>query len=546
MEFLSFPIVSQDYRHAGAASRAIKEYLKRIGADGEAVRRTMIAAYEAEMNVVIHSVGGRLEASLSDGQVDVTVVDDGPGIPDIELAMTEGFSTATSEARALGFGAGMGLPNIQRNSDLLRITSAPGEGTRLSFTVSLREGAACSPSALSLNASAGKCRQCRACVAICPTGAMRLRDDRPSVLDHLCIDCADCIGSCSAEALGIRDEIYSLSEVVDKESLVLAVPPSLLAGCGPDHTPAQVFDALGRLGFSDVVHVGPFETALRAAVVALAAEQGPKEKPLIAPSCPAVVNLIELRFPSLLPFLAPYESPWAALRRTSGLRPAAFVVSCPSQRSALRSAEETTAAVACQFGRAEYLTPSLVRQEVMVELAKHVATTISVGSGRRDPPAAPKPAEAEDGVLMVTGLSGVTAVLEQLENGLLTDVAVIEPYACKGGCFGSPLLSEDHHVSTWRWNRGQGEVPAASELKAAAVPRTVPFVARPGIRLDSEMARAIEKLGRLQKLIRSLPGKDCGSCGAPSCAALAEDIVMERAGIELCPYAGGEVKEPGR
>ena len=83
MEFLSYDIESMDFRQGGAASRALKERLKLIGADADAIRRTMIAAYEAEMNVVIHSVGGRLEASLSDSQVDVDVVDSGPGIPDV-------------------------------------------------------------------------------------------------------------------------------------------------------------------------------------------------------------------------------------------------------------------------------------------------------------------------------------------------------------------------------------------------------------------------------------------------------------------------------
>jgi len=94
MEFVSFPIGARDFADAGRASRAIKQHLKRVGAGGDAIRRTMIAAYEAEMNVVIHSDGGRLEAKIGDRSIDVTVVDRGPGIPDIEQAMREGFSTA--------------------------------------------------------------------------------------------------------------------------------------------------------------------------------------------------------------------------------------------------------------------------------------------------------------------------------------------------------------------------------------------------------------------------------------------------------------------
>jgi serine/threonine-protein kinase RsbT len=110
MEHLAYDIQSGDFGGAGAASRDLKQHLKRIGAESNAVRRAMIAAYEAEMNVVIHTKGGRLKATVSDGQLDVDVVDRGPGIPDVPQAMREGFSTASSEARALGFGAGMGLP----------------------------------------------------------------------------------------------------------------------------------------------------------------------------------------------------------------------------------------------------------------------------------------------------------------------------------------------------------------------------------------------------------------------------------------------------
>lgn len=97
----------------------------------------MIAAYEAEMNVVIHAHEGRLEATLGPHQVDVEVVDSGPGIEDVELAMQEGWSTAPPEARALGFGAGMGLPNMRRHTDELRITTEVGRGTRVAMRVDL-------------------------------------------------------------------------------------------------------------------------------------------------------------------------------------------------------------------------------------------------------------------------------------------------------------------------------------------------------------------------------------------------------------------------
>jgi hypothetical protein len=145
---------------------------------------------------------------------------------------------------------------------------------------------------------------------------------------------------------------------------------------------------------------------------------------------------------------------------------------------------------------------------------------------------------AADELLVVTGMEHVTAVLEQIENGLLTDVAAVELYACTGGCFGSPLLPLDFHVTARRWAH---EEDSASATDAPAPgPRRLPYAARPGIRLDANMGRAIEKLGRLQELARALPGKDCGTCGAPTCAALAEDIVMGRATTDLCPYSVNE------
>jgi anti-sigma regulatory factor (Ser/Thr protein kinase) len=130
-----FEVKGGDFAHAGAVSCRIKNLLKELGLQASVVRRVAIATYEAEMNVIMYAGQGRVDLAVTPEEVRIVVADQGPGIPDIDLAMREGYSTATPEMRALGFGAGMGLPNIKKNSDLLNVSSDVGRGTRLEIVI---------------------------------------------------------------------------------------------------------------------------------------------------------------------------------------------------------------------------------------------------------------------------------------------------------------------------------------------------------------------------------------------------------------------------
>lgn len=132
-----YPVDSGDYTRAGEASADIKRKLKQLGVPSLVLRRVAVASYEVELNLVIHSLGGVLSLEVDETGVRLISQDAGPGIPDISLAMREGYSTANEEARALGFGAGMGLPNMKRNADDFEIESEVGKGTIISMRFAL-------------------------------------------------------------------------------------------------------------------------------------------------------------------------------------------------------------------------------------------------------------------------------------------------------------------------------------------------------------------------------------------------------------------------
>ena len=529
MKSCVYPISGGDYVNAGAASSDLKAMLKRIGVEPAAIRRTIIAAYEAETNVVIHASRGEMRVTVGPGQIDVEVDDEGPGIPDIAQAMKEGFSTAPAAARELGFGAGMGLPNIRKSSDRFVLESTVGQGTRLRFTVHLKSHAVAAAAWTGVRISVERCTGCLRCLRVCPTQALRVRktaapsasvQHAPAILEHPCIHCAECIAECKPGALAMS----AAGELPDPKGRSLVIPSSFLFQFGAGVGPESVLRALSELGFSEVRELGPWHEALRRATESFAAHA--KTLPVISPACPAVVNLIEMRFPSLIRHLAPFLSPIeAACRDWAAAGKSVIVASCPSECAALlgRATERL---------EADIIPPALLAHKVMpLVAAQRGAKSADVSS--ESPGGAAKPTSAAEGLLEVTGVRHVMRVLEAVENGLLPDMRVLELFACEQGCFGSPLLKEDAFIS----RRRARSRTAAKE--ARAVRREKPFTARAGLRLDEDMAKAIAKLSEIEKLRRTLPGNDCALCGAPTCDALAEDVVLGRIPAVNCVHIHG-------
>lgn len=136
MEF-EFSVEGGNFIKAGAASSQLKKILKQLNVDSKIVKRVVVALYEAEVNIVAHAYSGKVFINISTDRISMKLLDKGPGIPDIELAMQQGYSTASTAVREMGFGAGMGLPNMKNNCDELKISSEVGKGTLVEMVVYL-------------------------------------------------------------------------------------------------------------------------------------------------------------------------------------------------------------------------------------------------------------------------------------------------------------------------------------------------------------------------------------------------------------------------
>ena len=134
---LTYDISADDFTRAGEASSDVKRKLKQMGVSPDAVRKVAIAMYEGEINMVIHAKGGEITVNITPEEIEMILADVGPGIPDVALAMQAGYSTAPDEIRSLGFGAGMGLPNMKKYSDEMEIDTRLGEGTTITMTVKI-------------------------------------------------------------------------------------------------------------------------------------------------------------------------------------------------------------------------------------------------------------------------------------------------------------------------------------------------------------------------------------------------------------------------
>ena len=393
-----------------------------------------------------------------------------------------------------------------------------------------------------------KCKGCINCMKRCPTEAIRVRNGKARIIDDRCIDCGECIRICHNHA---KKAVYDSFELIYDYKYRVALPAPSLYGQFNNLTDIDyVLTGLKLIGFDDV-----WEVSRSAEIISdLTRKLITKEnivKPCISSACPAVERLIAVRFPNLcdnlLPILAPVEVAAKKARaeavRLTGLKPddigIFFISPCPAKVTSAkfpighddRLIDGVLSASDVYFR----LVPAMGDIDVPQQLSSSGLVGISWASSGGE-----SSALLRDKYLAADGIENVIKVLEELEDDKLNDLEFIELNACAGGCVGGVLNIENPFVARAKIQSLRKYLPVSLNRFDQRDNPIEDFMWEtqleyaPVFRLDNDRSVAMRKLKELNEIYESLPGIDCGLCGAPTCRAFAEDIVNEEVCIDQC------------
>jgi len=390
-----------------------------------------------------------------------------------------------------------------------------------------------------------KCIGCTNCIKRCPTEAIRVKDGKARIIKERCVDCGECIRICPQHA---KNAITDPIDTIERFQYKIALPaPSLLGQC--DETavaPAKILSALKEIGFDEI-----FEVSRGADIVSYYTKEllkNPKALPLISSSCPAIVRIIQIRFPTLIENIAPIEPPVEIAAKIArekaaektGLDPKEigtfFISPCAAKMTSVKSpiGQEVSHVNGVIAIRDVY---PLLKKNI-----KHVENYPDFYDSGRGIGWARAGGETHSlGIkeyLCVDGIENVIKILDEIENEKLKDIRYVECLACINGCVGGPLTVENSFVARNRIRRLAEQYPQKKELHLNQ--NIEEFLFTQKIRpkdigkLDDDMVVAIEKMGKIDNIYEQLPKLDCGACGSPTCRSLAEDIVLGYSNLDDC------------
>ena len=418
------------------------------------------------------------------------------------------------------------------------------------------------------------CVGCTNCIKGCPTEAIRVRDGKAVIDENRCIDCAECIRICPHHAKrAVTDPVPSWSGDHTTTHNVALIPPSLYSQFASPATRSDVLRAVYEMGFDYV-----YEVALGAAassertseIIREIREKHAKsivpvdpsrtdspEFPLISSACPVVVRLIQMKYKSLISHLVPLDAPMEITARYArsdvsdrmNIDPmhvnVYFFSPCPSKRSATRNPlgqKKSDVDFVVAIHEAYPILLSIIEKNVLKQSKRQNRDTTRPLAHPNGVQWATSGGEAStlhtEKYMSVDGIHNVISILNEIENENLKDIEFVEPSCCFGGCIGGPLAATNSFSAKARMrsiisdaNDNFVQHPDEYLSPDTLDPHIwdVPLSDNNAMRLDENIKKALGKYDQMEKLLATLPGLDCGACGAPSCAALAEDIVQGNA-----------------
>ncbi len=391
------------------------------------------------------------------------------------------------------------------------------------------------------------CKGCINCIKRCPTEAIRVRDGKAHILPEKCIDCAECIRVCPHHA---KLAIYDTNDVIKTFKHKIALPaPSLYAQFNNLQEPDLVLSAFLDIGFDDV-----FEVARAAELVSDATRRLMKAsalpKPAISSACPAVLKLIRVRFPQLIQNVLPIVSPMEAAARLAkdeaviktGLKRedigCFFITPCPAKVTATKTPIGSEKSEVDGALAVKEIYPLLLSAMNKNESQEQQAQSGRIGVAWAGSGGESSGLISTENYLAADGIENIIKVLEDLEDEKYHDLDFVELNSCAGGCVGGILQVENPYIARSKLKKISRLMPVSKNRLDGAVPTQLlwdtDLTYVPVMELGNTMQERFTKYAQMEDILKDLPGLDCGSCGAPTCATLAEDIVRGTATIDDC------------
>lgn len=396
-----------------------------------------------------------------------------------------------------------------------------------------------------------KCTGCTTCLRHCPTEAIRIKDGHAQINNERCIDCGECIRVCPQKA---KRAVCSKLETMDRFKWKIALPaPSLYGQFDNLEDIDFVLDGLLKIGFNDVFEVSK-AAELVSAYTRLYLKTDGVKKPVISSACPVVLRLIGLRYPSLndniIHMLPPMEiaarlARESAIKNHPELKPdeigVCFISPCPAKASYVKNGfadYKSQVDEVVSISDIYFLLINAMKKNDDIE-ALSQSGMIGIGWASTGGEAT---AIFNDSYLAADGIENVNRVLDQIENGNIPQLEFIELNACTGGCVGGVLTIQNPYIAKARLQSLRRYLPVSQNFLTPEDSKYIPdsYIFnelpeyQPISRLSDSMAESIRMMSDIQKLRKSLPGIDCGSCGAPTCRAFAEDVIKGLSVPEDC------------